>query len=53
MVTTLLPTSILGWVRTMILVVIGLLLIFAAPFVLSVLVLSKLYGRLREPPSEG
>jgi hypothetical protein len=53
MVTKLIPTSLLGWVRTIILMLIGLLLIFAAPFILSGAALSKLYGRLREPPPEG
>jgi hypothetical protein len=43
MVTKLIPASIVGWVRTVILLLIGLMLIFAAPFILSVLVLSKTY----------
>jgi hypothetical protein len=52
------PATLMGWVRTMILTVVGMLLIFAAPFVLSAMALSKLCGRLlnrrlREPPSEG
>lgn len=53
MVTTLIPINIVRWLRTMILLLMGLPLIFAAPFVLSVLALSNLYGRLREPPPEG
>jgi hypothetical protein len=39
--------AILGWVRTVILMLIGLVVIFAAPFVLSMMVLSKTFGRMK------
>lgn len=58
MVTDALLPTLMGWIRTMILMVVGMLLIFAAPFVLSAMTFFKLCGqllnrRLREPPSEG